>query len=87
MSEINNAELAEWIRQQLRAEETRLLAAIYLAREGDPEHAAMVYAAKRKIRSIEYDRTLLDANDVEVMRQIAVRYADRPGYRTEWRSG
>jgi hypothetical protein len=85
MPKINTDELAEWLLRQLRAEETRLRAAIYLARAGDPEHAAVVYAAKRKIRNIEHARTQIDDNDVAAMRQIADRYSDQPDYRAEWR--
>jgi hypothetical protein len=81
---IDTDELAEWLLRQLRAEETRLLAVIYLARTSDPEHATLVYAAKRKIRNIECARTQIHDNDLAVMRQIADRYSDQPGYRDEW---
>lgn len=66
----------------MAADETKIRGAMYTARQFDQSAPLDMV---EMLAELENDRNQLEFADIRVIRQIGAKYADRLGYRDEWR--
>lgn len=80
MGTVNRADLTEWLRRQYAVDETQIYGALYVHRTGSGD---AVDASD--LERIAAERARLESMSDDELRGAAARYADREGYREEWR--